>query len=158
MNDLGKPERPGLFPRNSGSWCEEAPPLGSYPGYSASSATSPFPSKAWPENDVGQSTPISRKRRSCGTRQDVTATTISVMAPPNNTAGTAPNNFAATPDSNAPISFDEPMKIEFTADTRPIRCGGVNTCSNVERITTLTMSNSPLATRSATDSTNDRDR
>ncbi len=37
------------------------------------------------------------------------------MQPPKITEVTVPNNFAVTPDSNSPISFDEPMKIEFTA-------------------------------------------
>jgi hypothetical protein len=33
------------------------------------------------------------------------------MHPPKITDGTTPRNFAATPDSNMPISFDEPMNM-----------------------------------------------
>lgn len=46
-------------------------------------------------------------------------TITSVILPPKITDGTVPNNLAAVPDSKAPISFDEPINIEFTADTRP---------------------------------------
>ena len=55
----------------------------------------------------------------------VTATTTSVSAPPSTTLGTVPNSLAVTPDSNAPISFDDPMNIELTLDTRPNMCAGV---------------------------------
>ena len=53
------------------------------------------------------------------------ATTINVMLPPNITEGIKPISFAATPDSNEPSSFDEPMNIPFTADTRPRISSGV---------------------------------
>ena len=52
-----------------------------------------------------------RNRRTCGERHAVTATTSRVMQPPKITDGTTPSSRAATPDSNAPISFDAPMKI-----------------------------------------------
>ena len=42
-----------------------------------------------------------------------------VMVPPKSTAGIVPSNLAATPDSKSPISLDEPMNMEFTAETRP---------------------------------------
>ena len=48
-----------------------------------------------------------------------------VITPPKTTAGTVPSNLAATPDSKAPISFDEPMKILLTADTLPFILSGV---------------------------------
>src|SRR5205085_1908906 len=54
---------------------------------------------------------ISRIRRSAGERHMVMATTMSVMTPPKTTEGTVPRSFAARPDSKAPISFEEPMKI-----------------------------------------------
>src|SRR5947207_2203712 len=38
-----------------------------------------------------------------------------------------PSNLAATPDSNAPSSFEDPMKMALTDETRPRRCSGVNT-------------------------------
>ena len=49
-------------------------------------------------------------RRSAGKRAAVTLTTTSVASPPNTTLATAPISCAVTPDSNAPISFDEPTK------------------------------------------------
>src|SRR6266571_6656549 len=54
----------------------------------------------------------------------VTPTTPRVTSPPKMTDRTAPNSLAATPDSNEPISFEEPMKIWLTAETRPSMCGG----------------------------------
>ena len=73
-------------------------------------------------------------------------TTASVMQPPKITDGTSPNSFAATPDSNAPSSFDEPMNIPLIADTRPRMSSGVASCRIVERITTDTPSHKPDAT------------
>ena len=55
----------------------------------------------------------------------VLATTISVMIPPNATDGTKPISLAVIPDSKAPSSFDEPIKILFTEATRPRICSGV---------------------------------
>ena len=43
------------------------------------------------------------------------------------------------------------MKIWFTELTRPSSASGVRDCNNVLRITTLTMSNIPLAISSPTD-------
>src|SRR5438270_126440 len=77
-------------------------------------------------------------RLSRGTAAPIPITTTSDAKPPRTTDVTVPNSFAATPDSNAPSSFDEPTKIEFTDDTLPSRCDGVSTCSNVERMSTLT--------------------
>ena len=65
--------------------------------------------------------------RSSGTFRAVAATTASVMHPPKITEGTVPINRAAAPDSNAPSSFELPMKIAFTAETRPINSVGVRT-------------------------------
>ena len=56
-----------------------------------------------------------------GTFTAVTATTSSVANPPSTTDGTVPISRAAVPDSKAPISFELPMKIAFTEDTRPSR-------------------------------------
>src|SRR3954470_19209574 len=78
----------------------------------------------------------SSSRRSAGIFQAVTPTTPSVIKPPKITEGTVPRSFAATPDSKEPISFEEPMKIWFTAETRPSRGSGVRRVSSVERITT----------------------
>ena len=51
---------------------------------------------------------------SFGALKEVKITTRSVIVPPKMTEGTTPISFAATPDSKAPISFDDPMKTEFT--------------------------------------------
>ncbi len=61
--------------------------------------------------------------------------------PPTTTAGTAPISAAATPDSNAPSSFDALMKTISTAVTRPRNSSGVTSGRIVERRTTLTVSN-----------------
>ena len=63
--------------------------------------------------------------RSRGTNRAVSPTTSNDAVPPSTTAGTAPSSRAATPDSNAPSSFELPMNTEFTADTRPSISGGV---------------------------------
>ena len=49
----------------------------------------------------------------------VVITTASVMHPPKITEGMRPIIFAATPDSNAPSSLEEPIKILLTEATRP---------------------------------------
>jgi hypothetical protein len=43
----------------------------------------------------------------------VVNTTASVIKPPKTTDGTNPINLAVTPDSNAPNSFDDPIKIQL---------------------------------------------
>ena len=78
-------------------------------------------------------------------------TTIKVMVPPNNTDGTVPNKRAEVPDSKAPISLDDPINIEFTADTRPRICSGVSNCINVPRMITLTLSNAPSVNKKKSD-------
>ena len=55
----------------------------------------------------------------------VVPTTIKVIMPPNATEGIKPISLAVMPDSNAPNSFDEPMKMLFTEATRPRMCSGV---------------------------------
>ena len=69
---------------------------------------------------------IRSNRRSLGTSCAVSPTTTRAATPPTTTAGTVPNTRAATPLSNAPSSFDDPMNTEFTADTRPSMSGGVS--------------------------------
>ena len=76
---------------------------------------------------------------------------ISVILPPKITEGTVPNSLAAVPDSKAPISFDEPINIEFTADTLPRMWSGVNNCIIVPRIITLTLSKAPSVNRNIND-------
>ena len=63
--------------------------------------------------------PIRPSVRSRGTRRAVSPTTASAAEPPSTTACTAPRSRAATPDSKAPSSFDEPMKMEFTGGDAP---------------------------------------
>src|SRR6188768_4330954 len=73
------------------------------------------------------------------------------MQPPRTTEGTVPKRRAATPDSNIPISLDEPMNMLLTADTRPFMFSGVSVCNKVKRMITLIQSNAPLATSSSND-------
>jgi hypothetical protein len=61
----------------------------------------------------------------------VTATTNKVNEPPTTIAAFVPHHLAVNPDSNAPISLEEPMKIPFTAETRPRMLSGVASC-NIE--------------------------
>src|SRR5439155_9886760 len=101
---------------------------------------------------------IRRSVRKRGTTTPMIPTTASDATPPSTTAGTVPSSLAVTPDSNAPSSFDEPMKIEFTEETRPSSCGGVSVCNSVPRINTLTLSATPLKPSSATERTKLRDK
>lgn len=82
--------------------------------------------------------------RNFGANLAVRETTTSVKTPPIIIEGFSPNKRAVVPDSNAPISFDEPMKIPFTAETRPRISSGVASCKMVCLITTLTLSNAPV--------------
>ncbi len=61
--------------------------------------------------------------------QAMVPTVTRVVAPPEITEGTTPSRRAMLPDSNAPISLDEPMNMLLTADTRPFMCSGVRVCS-----------------------------
>ena len=70
-------------------------------------------------------------------------TILNETTPPNKTAFCNPKNLAARPDSKSPISFDDFMKIELTADTLPLIVSGVKSCKIVALITTLTLSNIP---------------
>ncbi|HWU44474.1 MAG TPA: hypothetical protein VN132_13580, partial [Bdellovibrio sp.] len=65
---------------------------------------------------------------SSGASQATTPTTKSVIVPPKITEGTRPKRRAATPDSKAPISFDEVMNMEFKAEIRPRILSGVSSC------------------------------
>ena len=66
-----------------------------------------------------------------------------VITPPNITERTSPKAFAANPDSNPPISLEEPINMLFTAETLPRISSGVDSWRIVCRITTLTLSNAP---------------
>ena len=74
-------------------------------------------------------------------------TTVNVTQPPKTIAGTVPIKRAVNPDSNWPISFDEPMNIEFTAETLPLISSGVSICNRVDRMITLTLSKEPSKNR-----------
>ena len=63
-----------------------------------------------------------------------------VIAPPITTAGTAPISAAASPDSNAPSSFEALMNTPSTALTRPSSAFGVARATTVERMFMLNMS------------------
>ncbi len=73
------------------------------------------------------------------------AITVAIeITPPITTDETNPSSRAASPDSNAPNSFDVPTKMLFTALTLPRMLSGVINCNTVARTTTLTLSNTPL--------------
>jgi len=71
--------------------------------------------------------------------------------PPIKTAGTAPVSAAIPPALNSPISFEAPVKIEFTAFTLPRIISGVANCINETRIFTLTMSAAPTTNMAVKD-------
>ena len=78
-------------------------------------------------------------------------TMIRVMLPPKITDGTVPNIFAAVPDSKAPISLEDPINIELTAETLPRIWSGVSNCMMVPRIITLTLSKAPSVNKNSSD-------
>ena len=90
--------------------------------------------------------------RNFGVNLAVTITTKTVKIPPTTIDGFKPNALAVVPDSKAPISFDEPMKIELTADTLPRISSGVKSCTNIDRIKTDTASKAPESISSANES------
>src|SRR4029077_15587983 len=74
--------------------------------------------------------------------------------PPATTEMTGPNSAAVNPDSNAPNSFDVPMKILFTDETRPRISSGVISCTIDPRMITLTLSNAPRRKSTPSDNQN----
>ena len=101
--------------------------------------------------DYRPSLPITR---SSGNSRSAPSTNATVAKPPSTTVGTGPMSAASSPDSNAPSSFDEPMKTRFTADTRPRSSSGVSSWTTVWRITTLTLSSAPATKSAASESQN----
>src|SRR5215475_8139713 len=97
---------------------------------------------------VRSSAPILRVS---GQRYATPSTTRIVPIPPATTEMTGPNNAAVNPDSSAPNSFDVPIKILFTDETRPRISSGVTSCTIEPRIITLTLSNTPTKNNSASD-------
>src|SRR6059058_6027503 len=67
---------------------------------------------------------------------------------------TGPKSAAVSPDSSAPNSFDVPMKMLFTDETRPRISSGVTSCTIEPRMITLTLSNAPTRHSSASDNEN----
>src|SRR4030095_1856668 len=82
--------------------------------------------------------------RVCGQRKLTPSTTRIVPMPPATTEITGPNSAAVNPDSSAPNSFDVPIKILFTAETRPRISSGVTSCTIEPRMITLTLSKAPM--------------
>src|SRR5438477_8186149 len=78
-------------------------------------------------------------------------TTRIVPIPPATTEITGPNNAAVRPDSSAPNSFEVPIKMLFTAETRPRISSGVTNCSIEPRMITLTLSSAPMQDSIAND-------
>jgi hypothetical protein len=89
--------------------------------------------------------------RSFGAHFAVAPTIPSVINPPKITEGTSPISLAATPDSNEPISLEDPMKMLFTEATLPRISSGATSCIVAERITTLMLSNIPLRANNPSD-------
>ena len=96
--------------------------------------------------------PAGRRGRATGKSLHHTPATTTVAIPPITTAGTAPISAAATPDSNAPSSFEALMKTISTAFTRPRTSSGVTSGRIVERRTTLTRSKAPPKASASMDS------
>src|SRR6266436_7181901 len=78
--------------------------------------------------------------------------------PPATTEITGPNNAAVNPDSKAPNSFEVPMKILFTDETRPRISSGVTNCTMEPRMITLTLSNAPTKSNNPSDNQNTLDK
>src|SRR5205814_7859179 len=93
-------------------------------------------------------------RHVSGQRQATTSTTRIVPMPPATTEITGPNSAAVNPDSSAPNSFDVPMKILFTDETRPRISSGVISCTIDPRMITLTLSNAPTKNNNPSDNQN----
>src|SRR6266550_6156016 len=96
--------------------------------------------------------------RVCGQRHATPSTTKIVPMPPTTTEITGPNSAAVKPDSSAPNSFDVPIKILFTAETRPRISSGVINCTMDPRIITLTLSNAPTKNNTPRDNQNALDK
>src|SRR5882757_4643528 len=92
--------------------------------------------------------------RVSGHRNPTPSTTRIVPIPPATTEMTGPNSAAVNPDSSAPNSFDVPMKILFTDDTRPRISSGVTSCTIEPRMITLTLSNAPMRKSTPSDNQN----
>ena len=71
------------------------------------------------------------KLLSLGAILAVAPTIIMVIIPPKTTEGFNPITLAATPDSNPPISFEEPINMLLTAETLPRMSSGVESCKMV---------------------------
>src|SRR6266436_3084500 len=89
--------------------------------------------------------------RVSGQRNATPSTTKIVPMPPATTEITGPNSAAVNPDSSAPNSFDVPMKILFTDETRPRISSGVTNCTIEPRMITLTLSKAPTRHSSPSD-------
>src|SRR5947208_13147088 len=93
-------------------------------------------------------------RRVSGQRHATPSTTRIVPMPPATTEITGPNSAAVNPDSSAPNSFDVPMKMLFTDETRPRISSGVTSCTMDPRMITLTLSNAPTRNNKPSDNQN----
>lgn len=75
----------------------------------------------------------------------MTARTVNRQAmPPKKAAGTGPMSLAASPDSKAPSSLEELMKIILMAEMRPRMSSCEQSWMAVDRMTALTPSKAPL--------------
>src|SRR5882724_5791613 len=90
--------------------------------------------------------------RVCGQCNATPSTTRIVPIPPATTEITGPNSAAVNPDSSAPNSFDVPIKILFTDETRPRTSSGVTSWTMEPRMITLTLSNAPIRNSKPSDS------
>src|SRR5215475_3325428 len=104
---------------------------------------------------VRSSAPILRVS---GQRNATPITTRIVPIPPATTEMTGPNSAAVNPDSSAPNSFEVPIKILFTDETRPRISSGVTSCTIDPRMITLTLSNAPRKKSTPSDNQNTFDK
>src|SRR5947207_13457958 len=93
-------------------------------------------------------------RHVSGQRNATASTTRIVPIPPATTETTGPKSAAVSPDSSAPNSFDVPIKMLFTDETRPRISSGVTSCTIEPRMITLTLSNAPTRHSSPSDNQN----
>src|SRR5271165_2940143 len=145
-----KPLLPGIRPGRCSREGEEAPPeeCSAEPGGNAARQEPAFPCCQFVIVSylLLVSTSCSEPRlETLGQIAATQSTTSTVPMPPPTTEPTVPNSRAARPDSNAPSSLDEAMKMALIAETRPRISSGVSNWTSVWRTTTLTLSSAPVS-------------
>src|SRR5213075_1920105 len=93
-----------------------------------------------------------------GQRHPTPSTTRIVPILPGTPHVPGQNMAAVNPDSSAPNSFDVPMKILFTDETRPRISSGVTNCTMDPRMITLSLSNAPRRNNTPSENQNTLDK